>query len=149
MYMTELLEIVGLVLFTSVKFLFAPSTIMALNYNFIETVVISIIGGWLGVFIFYYGGGAIFDWLNRFQKAGKKKFSRKNRLIIWLKNDFGLNGIAFVLGFASIPIVCLIAAKYFRSNARTIYYLLVSIVLWSFALTGISLWLVPLIKGAL
>jgi hypothetical protein len=79
---------------------------------------------------------------------GYKKFSKKNRIIVWFKNDFGLLGITLVLGFASIPIVSLLAAKYYRHLPITIYALLASTVVWAFLLTGISVWLIPFIRGA-
>jgi hypothetical protein len=140
----EVAELIGLVLFTSVKFLFAPLTIYALGYTFWQTIIISVFGGWLGVIVFYYSGSLIFNWLGKFQrKKSPKKFTKRNRFVIWLKNGFGLNGIAFVLGFGSIPIVCLLAAKYFRSDKRTIYYMMASVIAWSFVLTGVSVWLKP------
>ncbi|UTW62566.1 hypothetical protein KFE98_21640 [bacterium SCSIO 12741] len=130
------------ILWTSVKFLFAPSTTYFMGeYNFWQTILISIAGGWLGTLVFYYGGSLIFDWIAVHYKPKQKTFSRKNRFIIWLKNSFGVTGMAIILGVGSIPIVCLVTARYFRSNPLTIYYLLSSIVVWSFILTAFSVWL--------
>lgn len=136
-------------LFTSVKFLFAPSTTYALGYSFWETIFISIAGGWFGVFVFYYSGSVVFDWWAKISKPSKRVFSKRNRFIVWFKNDFGLAGITLILGVGSIPIVCLLAAKYFRTNQKTIYLLLISTVIWSFILTGFSVWLIPILKGSL
>ena len=145
--MGAIFEIIGLILFSSVKFLFAPSTAYALGYTFWQTILISLIGGWLGVFVFYFAGSFVFDWWSKISKPSDKKFSKKNRIIVWFKNDFGLLGITLVLGFASIPIVSLLAAKYFRHLPITIYALLSSTVVWAFLLTGISVWMIPLFKG--
>jgi len=145
--MGAIFEIIGLILFSSVKFLFAPSTAYALGYTFWQTILISLIGGWLGVFVFYFAGSFVFDWWSKISKPSDKKFSKKNRIIVWFKNDFGLRGITLVLGFASIPIVSLLAAKYFRHLPITIYALLASTVVWAFLLTGISVWMIPLFKG--
>ncbi|MAZ36774.1 hypothetical protein N8085_00680 [Salibacteraceae bacterium] len=145
--MGAIFEIIGLILFSSVKFLFAPSTAYALGYTFWQTILISLIGGWLGVFVFYFAGSFVFDWWSKISKPSDKKFSKKNRIIVWFKNDFGLLGITLVLGFASIPIVSLLAAKYFRHLPITIYALLASTVVWAFLLTGISVWMIPLFKG--
>ncbi|MBD80717.1 MAG: hypothetical protein CL840_17515 [Crocinitomicaceae bacterium] len=138
--MIQVAEIVGLILFATVKFLFAPSAIMALGYSFWETIAMSLFGGWLGVVFFYYTGSAFFGWLSGFGKKNKpkRKFSKKNRFVIWLKNGFGLNGIAIILGVGSIPLVCLLAAKYFRSDRRTIFYLLTSVAVWGVSLTSLS-----------
>ncbi len=145
--MSQVLEIFGLILFTSVKFLFAPSTTYALGYSFWETILISITGGWFGVVVFYYAGGWVFDWWSKFSKSGSKKFSKKNRFIVWFKNDFGLLGITLILGIGSVPIVALLAAKYFRNNPKTIYLLLLSTIVWSFILTGVSVFLIPVLKS--
>lgn len=145
--MGAIFEIIGLILFSSVKFLFAPSTAYALGYTFWQTILISLIGGCLGVFVFYFAGSFVFDWWSKISKPSDKKFSKKNRIIVWFKNDFGLLGITLVLGFASIPIVSLLAAKYFRHLPITIYALLASTVVWAFLLTGISVWMIPLFKG--
>ncbi|MCB0481951.1 MAG: hypothetical protein KDC83_11005 [Flavobacteriales bacterium] len=142
--MVEAAEIIGLLLFISVKFLFGPTAVIALGYSFWQTILISIVGGWMGVFAFYYGGSWLFELISKYTKTkNRKKFTKKNRFVIWLKNGFGLNGLAFVLGWGSIPIVCLIAAKYFRHDSRTIYYMLGSIVVWTFVLTGLSILLKP------
>jgi hypothetical protein len=136
----EFAEIIGLILFGTVKFLFTPSAIMALGYTFWETIAISLTGGWLGVLVFYYAGSAIFGWIAEFKKSNepKKKFSKRNRWVIWLKNSFGIGGVVAIIGVASIPIICLLAAKYFRHDKRTVYYLLFSILVWAFGLTGLS-----------
>lgn len=136
----EFAEIVGLVLFGMVKFLFTPSAIMALGYNFWETLIISLIGGWLGVLVFYYAGSAIFSWISEFKKSKgpKKKFTKRNRWVIWLKNSFGIFGVSAIIGVGSIPLVCLLAAKYFRHDKKTIYYLVISIFIWAIGLTGLS-----------
>ena len=57
--MGAIFEIIGLILFSSVKFLFAPSTAYALGYTFWQTILISLIGGWLGVFVFYFAGSFV------------------------------------------------------------------------------------------
>lgn len=133
----QVIEIASLVLLSSVKFLFAPSTVMAFGYSFWETILITLSGGWFGVFVFYFGGSAIFDWTAKAfpSKKTPKKFTRSNRFVIWLKNGFGLTGISIVLGFASIPLVSLLAAKYFRHHTKTLIYLLVSVTIWGFSLT--------------
>jgi len=72
--MGAIFEIIGLILFSSVKFLFAPSTAYALGYTFWQTILISLIGGWLGVFVFYFAGSFVFDWWSKISKPSDKKF---------------------------------------------------------------------------
>jgi len=83
--MIEVLRIIGLILFSSVKFLFAPSTVYLSGYNYWQTLVITIVGGILGVTVFFYTGSAIFSFIkDRFSTSGttQKTFSKKNRFII-------------------------------------------------------------------
>lgn len=141
--MGAMLKVIGLVLFSSVKFLFAPATVYFSGYNYLETIAITISGGWLGVLVFFYAGSYIFDWFAAtFQsKSTKKKkvFKRRNRIIVNVKNRYGILGLALLSpSLISIPIGCLIAAKYFRNDRRTVPVFFAAIVFWSFTLTTLS-----------
>lgn len=143
----EILQVIGLVAFSSVKFLFAPSTVYAFGYNWFETIGITILGGWSGVLIFFYAGSYIFDWwTRRFDKRDKKKrvFRKRNRLIITVKNKYGIVGLAVVSpSLISIPLGCLLAAKYFRHDKRTIPIFFSAVVFWSLTLTTITTFVGP------
>ena len=139
--MQKLIEIVGLFLLSSVKFLFAPSASVAAGYGFVETLIITISGGVFGVFLFFFSGSWILaKWGAYFpNKNPSKKFSRKNKLIVSTKNKFGVIGLAILMGVISIPLASFLAARYFRYNPRTIPYLIASICLWSLGLTFFSI----------
>lgn len=139
----EIVKLVGLVLFSSVKFLFAPSTVYFSGYSYFETILITVFGGVLGVVVFFYTGAAFFTFLSdRFSRAGKQKkspFTRRNRMIVKLKATWGLFGLAIVSPcLISIPIGSLLAAKYFRHSKWTLPFMIGSVVMWSFILTSIS-----------
>lgn len=138
----EILRVVGLMLLSSVKFLFAPSTVYISGYSFLETILITVCGGTIGVFAFFYGGGVIFSLFRRppgEEKKKKKIFTKKNRVLIRIKNGYGLYGLALVSPcLISIPIGCLLAAKYFKHDKRTIPVFLAAVVFWSFVLTSIT-----------
>jgi hypothetical protein len=144
----EILRIVGLVLFSSVKFLFAPSTVYLSGYNYWQTLGITIIGGTLGVLVFFYTGSAIFSFIDRrFSRKGttKKTFSKKNRFIIRIKSSWGIIGLALTSPcLISIPIGSLLAARYFRNDSRTIPFLIGAVVLWSVILTSATALIGPL-----
>lgn len=128
-------------LFSSVKFLFAPSTVYLSGYSYFETILITIIGGAFGVFVFFYSGSYIFAYFNRRfpRKQKAKKFNKRNRLLIRVKNTYGLYGLALISPcLISIPIGCLLAAKYFRHDRRTLPVFLTAVVFWSFVLTTIT-----------
>lgn len=143
------LQVIGLILFSSVKFLFAPSTVYVLGYSIVETLSITISGGVIGVFSFFYTGSALFEWWNRRfpPRTPKKTFRKRNRALIRIKNSYGLYGLALVSPcLISIPIGCLIAAKYFRNDRRTIPVFIGAVVFWSIVLTSITALIGPVFE---
>ncbi len=143
---SKVLEILVWLLFSSVKFLFAPSAMVASGYNFWEALIVSVSGGLLGVFVFYFSGKAIFNYFSKFKKEKKDKrvFTRKNKMIVKLVNNFGLVGLSAVLGVASIPLTALLAARYFQHRKSTLVYLTLSVLSWGLLLTFFSIKIKPL-----
>lgn len=143
----EILRIIGLILFSSVKFLFAPATVYLSGYTFWQTLLITIIGGFIGVLTFFFAGRAMFSWINeRFNgKKPRKNFSKKNRLLIKVKSSWGLIGLAIISpSLISIPLGSLLAARYFRHDRRTIPVFFGAVVLWSLVLTSLTALIGPL-----
>lgn len=139
----EFVQILSWLLFSAIKFFLAPTAVFLSGYSYSETIAITITGGFMGVFAFFYGGGAIFQWIAmRFSSnkpVNKKIFSKKNRAIIRVKRSYGLFGLAFLTPcLFSIPIGTIIAAKYYRHDKRAIPAFLTSVVLWSVALTTMT-----------
>ena len=78
----------------------------------------------------------------------KKKFSRKNKLIVRVKSRWGLIGLALITPtIISIPVGTLLAARYFGNNWRTLPYMLLSVVGWGFVATIGWDFIVPVVKG--
>lgn len=131
--------IAGLFFLSTVKFLFAPAACVASGFGFFETFLITVLGGITGVLAFFYAGSFIFSKISAFFPQKKKSaFTKRNKLIIRTKNKFGVIGLAVSMAFISIPLACLLAAKYFRHNPRTVPFLVMSIIGWSLILTTIS-----------
>jgi membrane protein DedA with SNARE-associated domain len=140
---SEILEIVGLFLMASTKFLFAPSTAVGFGYSYWETILITITGGWFGVLVFFFFGRVVVDLFMRKyfskKKTEKPKFTKTNKLIIKVKSNFGIIGLALITPVTiSVPVGSILAARYFGENKTAIYILMGSIVFWSFVLTSIS-----------
>lgn len=131
--------------FSAVKFFYAPAAIYSIGgYSFWETIMISICGGWLGVFAFYFFGKAIFGfwkWLSIhfFKKKAdnKNRITKTKKIIIRIKNHrWGLVVLALISpSILSIPLGSFIAAKYFGRNKWTVPVLMSSVVFWAFLLT--------------
>jgi membrane protein DedA with SNARE-associated domain len=78
-------ELFGLALISSVKFLYGPTAIYLAGYSFWQTILVSCLGGFAGVFLFFKTGQFISDWwIRRFgeSKKPKKKFNKRNRAFI-------------------------------------------------------------------
>lgn len=139
-FLKGILEILGLFLLSSVKFLFAPASTIALGYNLPKTIIITFCGGSFGITVFYYLGTAIANWWAKQKKTRKKKvFTKSNRKLVYIKNKYGLIGLCLITpGIISIPVGSILAAKYFRHDKRTFPYLIASLFIWCVALSFIA-----------
>lgn len=145
--MTEILKISGWLLFSAVKFLIAPGSIYIVgHYSFWETILISIAGGWMGIIGFFYFGKVIFgffEWITYRLRTGpaktKKRITKMNRIIVAIKNHrMGLIGLALITpSIISIPVGCILAAKYFSHDKRAVPILFMAVVFWGFVLTSL------------
>ncbi len=140
--MGGILEILGLFLLSSVKFLFAPASTIALGYDLPKTIIITFCGGSFGITIFYFLGSAISNWWAKHKKAPKKKkkiFTTTNRKIVFIKNKYGLIGLSLITpGIISIPVGSILAAKYFRHDKRTFPFLIASLFIWCMTLSSLA-----------
>ncbi len=140
--MGGILEILGLFLLSSVKFLFAPASSIALGYDLPKTIIITFCGGSFGTTIFYFLGSAIASWWAKHKKKPKKKkkiFTNTNRKIVFIKNKYGLIGLCLITpGIISIPVGSILAAKYFRHDKRTFPFLIASLLIWCITLSLIA-----------
>lgn len=73
-------------------------------------------------------------------KKEKQIFTRRNRMIVRLKNNYGLWGIVITTPvLLSIPVGAFLASHYFPRNKRIVLYMLASIVAWGVLLSSILL----------
>jgi hypothetical protein len=146
-------EITSVFLLSTVKFVFGGVPLaLAYGFSFFKAVVITSLGGFSGILIFV----AMSDFLLRKYKAQKLKrehahphphpkknkrvFTRKNRLIIQVKQRFGLLGIAILTPpLFSIPGGCFLATRYFKDKQKVIIYMFVSVLFWSVSISSFQL----------
>ncbi len=144
--MGTILEVI-LILFTSmVKFALSPLLSLSLGYSLGQTILITSIGGCIGVTVFFRGSGYILGHLEdkrsvaveQGRKAGRRSFTRTNKMIVKVKRNQGLSGLAALTPvLISIPIGTIIAAKYFRHDKRTLPVLFSSVLIWDVILSSI------------
>jgi hypothetical protein len=137
--MGTVLEILLILVTSMVKFTLSPLLSLSLGYSTGQTLLITGIGGCLGVSVFFLSSGWIFGWLeDRRAAAGaggrrnnRRSFTRANKIIVKVKRRQGLNGLAAITPIIiSIPIGTMIAAKYFRHDRRTLPVLFSSVIFW-------------------
>ncbi len=142
-------KLIVVFLMSGVKFGFAPFLSAYDGYNFIETFVLTSLGGISGVLFFYFLSALIISSFKKmekkwgfkfmiFKRSKKKKriFTFRNKLLVRLRSNFGLFGVAiFTPILLSIPIGTLIAQRYYSNKRLTIPLLLLSVCFWSFVIS--------------
>ncbi len=130
------------------KFFFAPIVSYRFGNSYWETVFLVGCSGCVGVVIFYLGSAPVLEWfrLRRLRKRAralakgnqpKRIFTWSNRMLVRLKRGYGMQGLVFLLPpVASIPVTAVLAAKYFRTDRRTLPFLLSSVWVWSLVLSA-------------
>ncbi len=128
------------------KFFISGLISYGFDHTFIETVLLTAIGGSIGTVIFFRLGRRVLEWFRlRFVKrrderlakglAPKRIFTRTNRMIVRVKRSYGLLGIALLPPILSVPITAILAAKYFRHDPRALPVLMSAVIAWSVVLS--------------
>lgn len=146
---------------SGVKFLLAPPLSFKLGFTFSQTVLVTTIGGILGVIFFFYLSEIIIRLFKRIwpyikaffnkneikpkpvrikqsNEKPKKNFSRKNKFIVNTRRKYGLWGIAALTPILlSIPLGTFLANKYYRNKKSVLLSLTVSVICWSLIMSSI------------
>lgn len=148
----EFLRAISIFFLSATKLLWAPGTAVAAGLTFWETIFLTSTGGITGIIFFYYFGHIIFtafdNWKAKRRKnvVVKKVFTRRRRMVVNVKSKFGIIGLTFLTPcILSIPIGCVIAAKFYYHNRLTLPLLLTFTVVWSFILSIFSFYLKQII----
>lgn len=127
-----------------------PSAVIVFKYHFVKVMLVSCAGGIAGNVIFTYLSASILKWVHNYRERHnirKKSFTKTTRLMIRIKQRFGLAGIAFITPIISQPIGAFFAEKFFKDKKKVILYLSASVVFWAFALYFILLMFHDQLKG--
>jgi hypothetical protein len=140
-------QVIITILSSAVKFAMTfPLAIMKFQFSFLETILWTNVGGILGIYFFAFLSERIIAWWNRtFRKrstfrdrhsADKKIFTRRNRRIIRIKQQYGLIGIAVTTPLLlSIPVGTFLVVRYYHSRRIKFTYLIISNIVWSLIFT--------------
>jgi hypothetical protein len=162
----NIFKLLQVLVLSGIKFIFAPPLSIGFGFNWIQTILVTTIGGILGVIFFFFLSEMIILFLKKMfpivkfllkraisiirnkpfeipqikiaVPSTKKIFTRKNKLIVKTKNNFGLWGIAALTPvLLSIPIGTFLANKYYKNKRKVIFSLSVSIACWSLIASSI------------
>ncbi|MEN8156065.1 MAG: hypothetical protein ABFS10_03885 [Bacteroidota bacterium] len=138
-----MIQIIVAILSSAVKFAMTfPLAILQFRFNFFETILWTNVGGLLGIWFFAFLSEKLITWWGRvFRKKrsgsenqGRKKkiFTRKNRRIIRIKQQYGLLGIAITTPLLlSIPVGTFLVVRYYRTSKVKFTCLVISNLGWS------------------
>ncbi|MDQ3047421.1 MAG: hypothetical protein M3R27_07730 [Bacteroidota bacterium] len=146
----QIIEIIGVFLLSTVKFVFGGVPVaLGLGFSFFKAVFVTSLGGCTGVIIFVYMSEWIMKRIKvraankrlKFPHALRKNiFTRKNKSIVKIKMKFGLLGIAFITPLLlSIPLGCFLAVRYFKDKPRIIAVMFGAILFWSISTASFEL----------
>jgi hypothetical protein len=154
-------KLVEVLILSGVKFLLAPPLSFKLGFSFFQTIIVTTIGGILGVIFFFYLSEILvklfkrmWPYIKTFFKGNeikpkpvrikqtsqkpKKNFSRKNKFIVNTRRKYGLWGIAALTPILlSIPLGTFLANKYYSNKKSVLLSLTVSVVCWSLIMSTI------------
>ena len=140
----ELWELAGWMFAAVLKFVVTPSLMIARGWDWWQTVGTTSVGSGIGVMFFFRFGKWLFSyWARLTERKGKIKriFTPGRRRIVRMRRRFGVWGLLAVSGLISVPISSLLAAKYYQSDSRMPWMLMLAFVLWAAALSSLSWWI--------
>jgi hypothetical protein len=141
------IEILLTILSSAIKFAMTfPLAVFQFQFGFFETVLWTNVGGIIGIYFFAFLSEKIMRWWRRtfgkkqvrHETAGKNKkiFTRRNRRIVRIKQNYGLAGIAITTPLLlSIPVGAFLVVRYYRTRRIKFTYLILSNVFWSVVYT--------------
>ena len=142
------LKYISIFLLSTVKFAVSfPLAVYQYKFNYIETLTITILGGLAGVLLFaFLTDYIVLIWnyiasitkiskiptIVRNNNKPKKVITRRNKMIVRIKNKYGLIGLAIITPvLLSIPVGTFISIRYYPDFKKTILILFLSILFWS------------------
>tara|TARA_B100000780_G_C20933515_1_gene372162 strand:- start:274 stop:708 length:435 start_codon:yes stop_codon:yes gene_type:complete len=133
-------ELVSVLLLSALKFFAGPILAKSFGYTYLQTILISTIGGVGGVLLFFNLGSRIDQFFpNYFKPVNKNRkiFTKKNKFYIVLIRDYGLFGIAiFSPILISIPVGSFLSARFFEKNSYTAMAVMsLSVLFWSVSIS--------------
>jgi uncharacterized membrane protein len=126
---------------SGIKFLAGIAFAIAMGkFGFWPSVLLTISGGMLGVYLFASLDLKILHFFNRIFRIKQRtyvKFSKKARFMVRLKKGYGLAGIALLTPILlQVPVGTFLAMRLIKNKWKVSLYMLFSFSLYSFVICG-------------
>jgi uncharacterized membrane protein len=139
---------------SGVKYLAGIAFAIAMGkFGFWPSVLLTISGGMIGVYLFASLDLKILHFFNRLfriKPTAYVKFSKKARFLVKLKTGYGLAGIALLTPILlQVPVGTFLAMRLIKNKWKVSLYMLFSFSLYSFAICGAYFFLGEHVRGVL
>ncbi len=139
--MTDILPVLAIIGLAGSKYAIAVALIFAGNFTFLESISMAIFGGMLGVIIFAYGGDLLKKTWRRFfppkKRTEKLRINRFLRAVVWVRQRYGLAGIAFLTPLIlTVPVGAMLANSLYKNKLQIFGYMFAAFTFWSVLLCG-------------
>lgn len=152
---TGWLETLLFLLLASVKFAVAvPFFILENKLTLLQGLLFGVSSGILGILTFMFLSTVIlkfWHWLKEqlgIKKTKPKKvFSKRSRMMVRVKNKYGLAGIALLSPIIiSLPVGAFLAMRYFKNKKQVFLYMLGGVILWSLIYASSASLIIKILK---
>ena len=133
MLFEEIIKIASIMFASAFKMLFGVPMSLGFGYGILETLILASLGGIIGVIVFTFFSHWLIQAMDKFTFFNRqpKVFSRRNRMIIRVRQKFGLMGLAFIAPNLTIPVGTFVLVKYFKNRRKIILYESLSVIFWA------------------
>lgn len=123
---------------------FGVPTAYAYGFTGMETFTATFVGSAFGSVLFVYGGNRVFAWLRHRSQTHRKAPTagkiKKIRRFIWLRNRYGLPGLALLTpSVLSIPLGCLLAIRFYHHPNVVLKWMIPACLGWSLLVSFVGL----------
>lgn len=138
-----MIQIILTILSSSVKFAMTfPLAVLQFRFSFAETILWTNLGGLIGIYFFAFLSDKLITWwqltftkkkkAHKPNKQPKAIFTKRNRRIIRIKQNYGLIGIALMTPLLlSIPLGTFLMVRYYSRSSYKFSALIASNIIWS------------------
>ena len=151
----EIAKIATVALTSATKFLLSPAAAYYFEFGLTKSLIVTTTGGLAGILAFSFLGRMLriywryfimlfvfpfsrFSYMELVNRP-PKKFSVTQRLIVRVRNKFGLAGIAFITPcIISIPVGSIIAMNFYKKKGVVLLALTISLLVWSLILNLVT-----------